>query len=185
MMWSYTNASLLDNFSCNFLCFVDFSYFLNAWFGCEVFKQGVVKNAPFDDSSLDGYTSQILHIQLLLVWKKYDDWHRLHGLKNLLIDCLLFMKEKLLEYTRLQMLMTLLFPLVYLNIHKHYLFMSSFSPKLSSPTLSLSNLSWHIISPCWPSVRFWTSFSCWLLSTPGLKWNIEDRSKKDPTPNFS
>ena len=41
--------------SVNFLCLVDFSCFLNAWFGCEVFKQGLVENAPSDDPPLYGY----------------------------------------------------------------------------------------------------------------------------------
>ena len=71
-MWSHTDASLLRNFTSSFVCLVDFSCFLNAWLGYEVFKQGLVENAPFDDSPLYGYTSQILHIQPLLVWEKYN-----------------------------------------------------------------------------------------------------------------
>ena len=47
--------------------------FLNTWFRCEVFKQGFVENALFDDPPLYGYISQILHIQPLLVWEKYND----------------------------------------------------------------------------------------------------------------
>ena len=82
--------------------------------------------------------------------KKITTDNRLHSFRNLPIACLLSLKEKVLEYTSLQMLMTLLFSLICSNIHNQYL--SSFSVKLSSPTPSLSKFSWHIFSPCWPSV---------------------------------
>ena len=39
-------------------------------YACEVFKEGLVENIPFDDPALYGYNSQILHIQPLLTWEK-------------------------------------------------------------------------------------------------------------------
>ena len=123
MMWLYTDASLLDNFSSNFLCLVDFSCFLNAWFGCEVFKQGLVENAPSDDPPLYGYIPHKFYT-FNLSWsgKNITTDNHLHSLRNLLITCLLSLKEKVvLEYTPLQMMMTLLFPLVCSNIHNQCL----------------------------------------------------------------
>ena len=128
-----------------------FLMFLNAWFGCEVFKQGLVENAPFDDPPLYGYIylTNFTH-PTSSSGKNITTDNRLHSLRNLLNACLLSLKEKVLEYTPFQMLMTLLFPLVCSSIHNQCLCLY-FHPNFHRP-LSLSKFSWHIFSPCWSSV---------------------------------
>ena len=69
----------------------------------------------------------------------------LHSLRNLLIDFLLSLNFKVLEYTPLEMLTNLLFLLVCSNIHNQWLYLH-FSQTFIAHTFTVQTFITHIVS---------------------------------------
>ena len=139
-----------------------------AW-KCEIIKQNFVEMASFDGPPCMDIPHKFYTSNFFLTEKNLTTDNCRRRLRNLVNFCPLSWNWKVLGFT------PLLFLLVCSDIHNHRLCCSS-HPNFDRPNFHCSKF--HRTSSA--SVLSWTPLPCWLVSSPELKWNIEDKRIKIP-----